>query len=177
MNKAIFFDRDGTINADPGYVHNVKDFKLLDGAIEGLLLLRDFKLFIITNQSGIGRGYYKEEDMHKFNRRLIEELKKNGIHITEIYFCPHSPEEDCECRKPNTKFVDEAKDKYDLDMKKSWVIGDHPSDIELAHRAGCRSVYVLTGHGQKHIKEMKSKPDFMASNLLKAAQYILRSLK
>ena len=175
MNRAVFLDRDGTLNEDKGYVHKIKDFKLLEGVIEGLLLLKDFKLFIITNQSGIGRCYYKEEDMHKFNERLLQELSKNNIKIEQIFFCPHTPEEECDCRKPNSKFIDIAKQKYNLDLKKSWIVGDHPYDIEMAKNAGCRSIYVLTGHGKKHFEGAKNKADFTATNLLKAAQYILRN--
>lgn len=175
MNKAVFIDRDGTINEDPGYVHKVEDFKLYGGVIDGLRLLKDFKLFIITNQSGIGRGYYKEDDMHNFNKRLLEELSKQDIKIENIFFCPHTPEEECSCRKPHIKFVEEAKKKYDLDLKHSWVIGDHPCDVIMAKKSGCSSVYVLTGHGQKHLGQLKEKPDFIATSLLKATQYILRS--
>jgi len=175
MNKAVFLDRDGTLNVDTGYVHKIEDFRLYDGVIEALRLLKDFKLFIITNQSGIGRGYYKEEDMHNFNKMLLNELSRNYIRIEKIYFCPHAPEEKCDCRKPNTKFINEAKKEYKLNLKECWVVGDHPSDILMAKKAGCRSVYVLTGHGQKHIGEAKDKAEFIATNLLKAAQYILRN--
>ena len=175
MNKAVFVDRDGTINEDPGYVYKVKDFKVHEGAIEGLQLLKDFKIFIITNQSGIGKGHYKEDDMHKFNKKLLEELSKNKIKVEKIYFCPHTPEEECECRKPSIKFIQEAVEDYKLNLRDSWVIGDHPCDAIMAKNAGCRSVYVLTGHGQKHLKEAEGKSDFIATNLLKAAQYILRN--
>jgi len=175
MNKAIILDRDGTLNVDPGYVYKVEDFKLHEGVIEGLKLLRDFKLFIITNQSGIGRGYYKEEDMHKFNQRLLGELSRNNIKIEKIYFCPHTKEQKCDCRKPNTKFVQEAVKEFDIDIKQSWVIGDEPFDMMLAKNSSCNSVYVLTGHGQKHLKELKTKPSFIAANLLKASQYIIRN--
>ena len=99
----------------------------------------------------------------------------NNIKIEKIYFCPHAPEEKCNCRKPSPKFLNEAKQEYNLNLKESWVIGDHPYDIELAQNVGCKSVYVLMGHGEKHLKEVKGKPDFIASNLFKAAQYILRN--
>lgn len=175
MNKAVFIDRDGTLNEDPGYVHKLEDLKLYDGVIEGLHLLKDFKLFIITNQSGIGRGYYKEEDMHKFNERLLKELSKNNIKIEKIYFCPHTPEEECECRKPTTKFIDQARQDYNLNLNESWVIGDHPYDVIMAKNAGCSSVYVLTGHGNRHLKELEDTPAYTAENLLGAAKYILMS--
>jgi D-glycero-D-manno-heptose 1,7-bisphosphate phosphatase len=172
-NKAIFLDRDGTINHDPGYVHKIEDFMLYNGVVEGLKMLKDFKLFIITNQSGIGRGYYKEEDMHKFNKHLLDELNKKGITIEKVYYCPHAPEQSCDCRKPSPKFIKEAEKEFNLDLKNSFVIGDHGSDIKLAKNSGCGSVYLLTGHGKKHFEEAKKlSPDFIAENFIKAAGWI-----
>jgi len=175
MNKAIFFDRDGTLVDDPGYVHKIEDFKLLPKTIEALKNLKDFKFFIITNQSGIGRGYYTINDFEKFNKHLIKVLKEDNINIEETFVCPHHPDEVCDCRKPNIKFIKEAEKRFDLDLKKSWVIGDHPHDIELGKNAGCKTVYVLTGHGKKHVNDLKIKPDFIAQDLLEAAKYILNN--
>ena len=175
MNKAIFLDRDGVINEDPGYVHKIKDFKLVPGAIEALRLLKDFKFVIITNQSGIGRGYYNEEDFHKFNNYLVNELEKYGIHIDKTYFCPHTKEDNCNCRKPKIRFIEQAEKDFDLDIKNSFVIGDHPCDIELGKNAGCRTVHVLTGHGPKHKEEVKQlKPDYIAKDILEAAKWIIK---
>jgi len=175
MNKAVILDRDGVLNEDPGYVHRIEDFKLIPGVIEALNLLKnDFKFVIITNQSGIGRGYYTEQDFHKFNNRLVKELKKQNIIIEKTYFCPHHPEEKCNCRKPNIKFIKEAEKEFDIDIKNSFVIGDHPYDIKLGKNAGCKTVYLLTGHGMRHKKEMEGKPDFIANNLLEAAEWILK---
>lgn len=174
MNKAIFLDRDGTLNEDEGYVHKIEDFKLLPSVIEALKLLKNFKLIIITNQSGIGRGYYREEDFHKFNGKLIEELNKRGVKIEKTYFCPHKPEESCDCRKPNIKFVKQAEKEFNINLKESFVIGDHPHDIELGKKAGCKTVYLLTGHGEKHKDELIQKPDFIAKNLIEAAEWIIK---
>lgn len=175
MNKAIFLDRDGTVNADSGYVHKIEDFAFLPGAVEGLKLLKKkgFKLFFITNQSGIGRGYYKEEDFHKFNNHVLNELKKVGIKIEKTHFCPHHPDEICECRKPNPKIIKDVAKEFDIDLEKSFVVGDHPSDIELGKNAKVKTAYVLTGHGDKHMEKLKEKPDFIADNLLKAAEWIV----
>ena len=101
--KAVFVDRDGVITEDIGYVHKIEDFKLVPNAIEGLKLLKDYKLFIITNQSGIGRCYYKIEDFLNYNKRVLKELQKHIIKIEKTYYCPHKPEDNCECRKPKIK--------------------------------------------------------------------------
>ena len=176
MSKAIFLDRDGTLNDDPGYVHKIEHFKLLPGVVGGLKLLKDFKLVIITNQSGIGRGHYTEGDFHKFNNHLVGELGKKGIKIEETYFCPHHPDEKCDCRKPSTKFLEEAASKYDIDLSKSWVVGDHPHDIKMGVVAGCKTIYMLTGHGGKHRNELGDiKPDFIAENFLESAEFILKN--
>ena len=178
-NKAVFLDRDGTLNHDEGYVFKVEDFELLPGVIEGLKRLsEDFTLFIITNQPGIGKNYYTEEDLHKFNRRLEEELGKEGIEIKKIYFCPHTSEDNCDCRKPNTKNIKKAKEEFDIDLSRSWMIGDHPSDALLGIRAGCRTVYLLTGHGRNHADQLAEKgiePEFIANNFIEAAEYIVEN--
>ncbi len=176
MNKAIFLDRDGTLVHDEGYVYKIEDFKLLPNVIEALELLKDnFKLFIITNQSGIGRGYYTKEDFLKFNNHLIEELEKNNIKIEKTYMCPHLPTENCDCRKPNEKFAKEAEKDFNIDLKESYVIGDHDFDIEMGKKTGSKSILVLTGHGKKHLNELKSKPNFIAEDLLEAAEWILKN--
>ena len=174
--KAIFLDRDGTLNKDDkGYTHKIEDYSLHEGVIDGLKKLKDagFLLFIISNQSGIGRGLYKEQDMHNFNDHMLKEFKEHGIEIKEIYFCPHNPEDSCDCRKPNPKFVKEAEEKYDLDISNSWVIGDHASDILLAKNSGAKSVYLLTGHGVSHLNDArKQTPGYIAADFTQAVDFI-----
>ena len=104
------------------------------------------------------------------------DLNKNGIEIKKTYYCPHKPEENCDCRKPNTKNIKNASKEFNIDVKKSWVIGDHPLDVELGKNAGTRTVFMLTGHGKQHIDDLKKtglKPDFIAENFLDAADFIL----
>jgi histidinol-phosphate phosphatase family protein len=178
MDKAIFYDRDGTLNDElNGYVHKLEDFKLLPGVIEGLKNLSEkFVFFVVTNQSGIGRGMYKKEDMDKFNEKLVNELKKENIEIKQIYYCPHHPDEKCDCRKPNIKHIKHAEKEFGIDLKNSWVIGDHPHDIEMGIRAGCKNIYLTTGHGEKHINELEKnsiRPHFIAENFLQAAEFII----
>jgi len=177
MNKFVILDRDGTLNIDEkGYTHKIKDFKFHEGVIEGLNLLKDnFKFIIITNQSGIGRGYFTEERMQEFNNHLISELKKHKIKIEKIYFCPHTPEQNCDCRKPSIKFIEQAKEEFNINLKESFVIGDHGFDVQMGKKTGCKAIYLLTGHGQKHLEEAKKlNPDLIAKNFLEAAQWILK---
>ncbi len=180
MNKAVFLDRDGTLNYDKGYIYKIEDFQFLPKAVEALKLLKDdFFLFIITNQSGIGRGYYTMEDAHKFNNHLLNELKQEGISIKKTYICPHAPGDNCDCRKPSHKFVADAKKEYDIDLEHSWVIGDHPWDVEMGIKAGCRTIYLLTGHGEKHSGELDKhniRPDFIAEGLFEAASIIRKNV-
>lgn len=178
MVKACFLDRDGTLNKDTMYPHKLGDFELLPGVIEGLRKLKDDFIFvIITNQSGIGRGIHTEEDMHNFNDMLVKELNNNNIEIKKIYHCPHTPDDLCECRKPSDKYIMDAKKEFNIDLKSSWAVGDHPHDVEMGIKAGCKTVYLLTGHGKKHkgdLKAKKIKPDFIAKDFLQAAEFIIK---
>ena len=170
MNKAVFLDRDGTLVEDPGFVYKVEDFKLLDNVVEGLELLNDkYKFFIVTNQAGVALGKFSLNDLQKFNDHLINELNKGGINIEKIYFCPHKPEDNCECRKPKTKFLLDAEKEFEIDLENSFVIGDKETDITLGRNGGCKSILVLTGYGEKY-KDVDC--DFVAKDLLDAAQWI-----
>jgi D-glycero-D-manno-heptose 1,7-bisphosphate phosphatase len=176
MNKAVFLDRDGTINIDEeGYTHKIKDLEFFEDVFESLRLLKNFKLFIITNQSGIGRGYYAHKDFKKFNDQLVKELSEQGIIIEKSYCCPHTPEDNCDCRKPNIKFIKEAQKDFDIDLDKSWVIGDHPHDVVLGKNAGTRAIYLTTGHGIKHQPELRIQPDLIANNLKQAVEFIIEN--
>jgi len=178
MEVAIFLDRDGTINEDIGYEFKLEKLKILPGVIEGLKLLKKYyELFIITNQAGIGYGYYDVQTFKRFNSAIVEHLKKNDIKIQKTYYCPHSPNDNCDCRKPKIKFIKEAETEFDIDIQGSWVIGDHPSDILLGINAGCKTVYVLTGHGNDHFSDLRNKnikPTIVAENFLAGAREILK---
>lgn len=172
-NKAILLDRDGVVTEDLGYVHKIEDFNFEKNAIEGLRLLKDFKLIFITNQSGVGRGYFKFEDFLNYNNRVVEELKKHGINIEKTYVCPHKPEDNCECRKPNAKLIFDAAKEFNIDLKKSFVIGDMKRDIEMGHNAGCKSILVLTGRGMK--EKGNAEADYVAKDLVSAAKWIIEN--
>jgi histidinol-phosphate phosphatase family protein len=180
-SKAIFLDRDGTIIEDKNYTFKVEDLELLPGVIKGLKLLQKyFIFFIITNQSGIGRGYYTVADFHKFNDHLIKQLEEHSIKIEKTYFCPHLKEDNCECRKPKTKFIDTTVSEYNIDIKNSWMIGDHPSDVLCGINAGCKTVFLLTGHGQEHIQDLEKNgisPNIIASSFYEATKEILKDFK
>lgn len=168
-NIAVFLDRDGVINEDIGYVHKPEDFKIFPGVFESLKKLREsgFKLIIITNQSGIGRGYYTEEDFFKLNNYMLDIFDKNGVKIDKVYFCPHLPKDNCDCRKPKTKFIEDAVEEFDLDIKRCWAVGDKLSDVEIGERAGCRTV-LLDSRYTRGLDRHKLK------NLEEATRYILK---
>ncbi len=177
-NKAAILDRDGTLIEDRDYAYKIKDFKLLPGVIEGLKLLQqDYLLFIVTNQSGIGRGYYSEVDFFKFNNHLIKVLEENQIRIEKTFYCPHIKEENCECRKPKIRYIKDIVDGWNIDIEESWMIGDHPSDISFGINGGCKTVYMITGHGEKHIRDLEVKgiiPTLVHSNFFEAVVEIRR---
>ena len=138
--KALFLDRDGVINEDYGYVYKKEDFKFKEGIFESLKLAikKGYTIFIVTNQSGIARKYYTEDDFYQLMEWVKEEFKKRGIIIKDINFCPHHPDITgvCECRKPNAGMILDLAKKYNIDLKNSIMIGDKDSDIEAGKKAG-----------------------------------------
>jgi len=143
--KAAFLDRDGVINVDKGYVYKIEDFEFKEGIFELLKLLQEkgFELFVVTNQSGIGRGYYTLKDFEKLTEFMLNELKKRGIEIKEVAFCPHHPDENCECRKPKPAMILNLAKKYNINLKNSIMIGDKLSDIKAGKNAGIRKNYLV----------------------------------
>lgn len=149
MNKAIFLDRDGVINVEKNYLYKIEEFEFIDGVFDTLSALqeKDFKLFIITNQSGIARGYYSQEDFDKLTVWMCEEFEKNGIHILQVECCPHGPDDDCLCRKPRTLMIENILNNHEVDLEFSWLIGDKNSDILCAKNAGIKNtIQVQSGH-------------------------------
>ncbi|HHS93383.1 MAG TPA: HAD family hydrolase [Campylobacterales bacterium] len=136
--KALFLDRDGVINIDYGYVYEIEKFEFTEGIFELLKLFihQDYQLFIVTNQSGIGRGYYGEDDFQSLTSWMIKEFQQRGIDRVSVEHCPHQPDALCSCRKPRTGMVEKITSKYAIDLTNSWLIGDKQSDIDLANNAG-----------------------------------------
>lgn len=145
MNKALFLDRDGTINVDYGYVYKKEDLKFIDSSISGIKKFQDrnYIIIVITNQSGIGRGLFSKEQADAFNFEMVRQLRKEDIHISAIYMCPHKPDDSCSCRKPSPELILKAAKDYDIDLSQSIMFGDKNSDIEAGTSAGVKS-YLIT---------------------------------
>jgi len=168
--RAVFLDRDGTINEDPGYLSDVGKLKIIPGAVEAVNLLKEegFLIFIVTNQSGLARGLFGAEDLERIHHKLKEIFPLDGIS-----YCPHHPDEDCACRKPRPEMVRDIVDKFGIDLGESYLIGDALSDMETGQRAGCKSILVLTGKGKETealLREGGPPVEFIAKDILEAAK-------
>lgn len=172
---AIFLDRDGTITEDVGYLHDPGKLKLLDKALQGVRKLYDmgYHIIIITNQPGIGIGYFSEEDFYRVNRVMLGHFSRAGILVDKIYFCPHSKAESCDCRKPEQALIQRAMDEMNLDMAHSFFIGDKSSDMETGRQAGIKTILVKTGFRGED-REFPGEPDYRAEDLLDAAEWIVK---
>ena len=164
--KTIFLDRDGVINHEVNYLHKISDLKFIDGIFEACISFKKlgYQIIIISNQSGISRGYYSDEDYHKLTKWLVNKSKQNNVNLLDTFYCPHSPKDQCNCRKPKPGMFLTAKYKHNIDMQNSWMIGDREDDIIAANNSGItNTILVKSGH----------KIDELNSN----AKYILNSLK
>ncbi|MCX6239041.1 MAG: HAD family hydrolase [Bacteroidia bacterium] len=171
--KAVFLDRDGTIIRDVDYPKDPKQVELLPGTIGALRSLMDFdyKLVVISNQSGIGRGIITVEEMNQVNAKLISILDKHEIYFDSIYYCPHAPAEQCNCRKPSPEMILNAAEELNINLALSFMVGDKFSDIESGKRAGCGTI-LLKNEG---LFEWDITPDFVASNWAEVLTFILRN--
>jgi len=182
MKKIIFLDRDGTINVDTGYIHEIEKFQFENNAVKGLqeLQKKGFEFIVVTNQSGIARGYYTEEDFWKFNDHVISELEKHGIKILKTYFSPFHPEKgvgkykkDSTCRKPGTGMLEYAEKDFQIDNKNSWIIGDKWADVKTGADFGIKSILVKTGKGGSGDEKYEPKRyTYVAEDLLDSANFI-----
>jgi D,D-heptose 1,7-bisphosphate phosphatase len=181
--KAIFLDRDGTIIVERAYISKEEEVKLLEGAAEGIKLLKKlgFMVIVITNQSGIARGFFTIEDFEKVNQRMLELLRIKGADLDGIYFCPHLKggivskyNIECECRKPKPGLIFKAVVKHNISLAKSFLIGDDIKDLLAGKNAGMRTILVLTGYGREAIKDKGTLlfADYVAKNLAEAAEWI-----
>ena len=182
MKKAIFLDRDGTINVEKDYIYKSEDLVFEEGTIEALKTFKNlgYILIVISNQSGIARGYFTEEDLNIFNNNMNEILKKNGVEITEFYCCPHHPDgigeykKVCECRKPNNKMIEDAIKKYNIDREKSYMIGDKTSDIGAGLKSNLKTVLVKTGYGLKDMEKIDKNETLVCENLKDFSEILKR---
>lgn len=189
MNKAIFLDRDGTINVEKHYVYKTEDFEFLPGVIDGLRQLQNlgYLLFIVTNQSGIGRGYYTEEDFIELTDWMLKLFEDERIHISKVYFCPHLPDAKiekyrvkCECRKPKLGMYEQAVNEFDIDLTQSFAIGDKIRDCAICETTECKGF--LIGNNEKmeiinNVKKNEYANIYYAISLFKCAGMIVNSYK
>lgn len=184
--KTVFLDRDGTLNEEMGYLNHIERFTLLPRVAQSIRLLNqhEFKTVVITNQSGVARGYFPESLIHLVHKKMEKLLSMGGAHLDGIYYCPHHPDvgnppyrQRCRCRKPETGLVEDAVRELDLDCSQSYMIGDRGVDIEFGHLIGAKGILVLTGYGKGEWEyfrdQWKVKPDHVASDLYEAVQWIL----
>jgi D-glycero-D-manno-heptose 1,7-bisphosphate phosphatase len=187
MNKAVFLDRDGTVTEEVGYLVNVEMLRMIPGAGAAIRKLNQagFKVVLVTNQSGVARGYFPESLVHEAHARLKGMLKSEGARLDGIYYCPHHPSAGnskytavCDCRKPATGLLDRAAKELSIDLRGSYMVGDKWSDVELAHNAGAKAVLVQTGFAHDDPGNVRpphvDDPDFTAHDLTEAAEWILR---
>ncbi|MBA7479582.1 D-glycero-beta-D-manno-heptose-1,7-bisphosphate 7-phosphatase [subsurface metagenome] len=175
-NRAVFLDSDGTIARDVHYCCRVEDFELLPTVPQAIKLLNasGFKVVVITNQSGIARGYFTDEILAQIHRKMEEELAQHGAHVDAIYYCPHHHDDGCKCRKPKPTLVFRAAQELKLSLDLSYMVGDMGQNIRTGKVAGCITVLVAPGPCRAEIEATKENPDYIALNLLEAARWIIK---
>ena len=163
--KVIFLDRDGVINEETGYTHKIKDFRFIDGIFDSLNILKKlgYKFIIVSNQSGISREMYTLSEFNILNEWMLKMFSLNGINITDVFICPHGPDDNCECRKPKAGLFYMAFQKYDINLDSSWMVGDSERDIKAANTAGIiHTILVRSGH---EINENTTKAKFIIDSV------------
>jgi D-glycero-D-manno-heptose 1,7-bisphosphate phosphatase len=186
-NRAVFLDRDGTLNEEAGYITSLDQFRLHDCAYEAVRLINEAEwlAIVLTNQSGIARGYFSEEFLQSVHSLMRDNLERKGARIDAIYYCPHHPElgeppyrRDCDCRKPRPGLIEMAARDFDLRLEECFVVGDRYRDISTGHAAGVPGVMVMTGFGRDEFEAQREswprQPAFIAGSLLEAVKWILR---
>lgn len=186
---AVFLDRDGTINEQMGYINHISRFYLLDGAAKAIRCLNevDMPVVVVTNQSGLARGYFPEELLEQVHREMARLLLEEGAKIDGLYVCPHHPEakrakfrENCNCRKPKTGLLEQAAQEMNIDLERSFMVGDRFSDIRCGASVGAKTILVLSGYGRGDLEyvgsEQEVQADFIAENLTDAVSWILADI-
>jgi D-glycero-D-manno-heptose 1,7-bisphosphate phosphatase len=177
--RAVFLDRDGTLAEEVGYVNHLSRFRLFPFAAAAIRRLNQagWLVIVVTNQSGVARGYFPEELVRQVNERMVLELASAGARVDGVYYCPHRAEDDCGCRKPRPGMLERAAREHGLRLPGSYLVGDLYADLEMAHREDCRSILVLTGYGRGeyewHRARWLRQPDYVAEDLTAAVEMIL----
>ncbi|MEQ1604650.1 MAG: HAD family hydrolase [Pyrinomonadaceae bacterium] len=173
---AVFVDRDGTLIEEVNFLSRVEDLRVFPFTRAAIKLLKEngFLVIVLTNQSGIARGKYREADMHAIHDQIQYELDGG---IDAFYFCPHLPSAECHCRKPNLGMIESAQADFEIDMERSWMVGDKNLDVQIAKNAGIKSVLVLTGYGEKHRPALKNEPTFVVGDFGKSIEAIMSVLQ
>lgn len=179
MHKAVFLDRDGTIIEDVGYPHERSAIKFLPLVSEAISILNQngYRVIVTTNQSGVARGYFTEDALRQINQYIRDTLAARGAVIDRVYYCPHHVEgtikeyrKACDCRKPNPGMIQQATRELDIDLKRSFAIGDKPLDVEAGRRAGCRTILLGDDTGDTGA----AAPDYVAADLYRAVEWLLK---
>ena len=179
LRRAVFLDRDGTICEEVGYMNHISRLHIFPFAAAAVRRLNEagFPVIIVTNQSGAARGYFPESLIAEIHDRIRHDLAVSGARIDAFYACPHRSEDGCDCRKPRTGMLERAAREHALAVPGSWVVGDRRADVDLAHNARARSIFVLTGYGRGeyewHSRDWSHQPEFVAENLAGAVDKIL----
>ena len=181
-HRAVFLDRDGTINHDFGYISNPDNFELIHGVRAALHLLQEvnFKLFVVSNQSGVGRGIFTKKDLENVTKKMEDELAKGDVIMGDIKYCLHDPKDSCKCRKPSAKLVKDIVKKHHIKLSESYFIGDKMLDVETGKNAGCKTILILPEDDVVNDdQEMPGEdewisPDFVAEDLCHAVEWILK---
>jgi D-glycero-D-manno-heptose 1,7-bisphosphate phosphatase len=171
-NKTIFLDRDGVINKDKNYLYKIEDFDFIDGVFSACkhFSMLGYKIVVVTNQSGIARGYYTLNEYREVTAWMVEKFREKKINILDIFHCPHSPKDKCKCRKPLPGMLLEAKNKYDIDMKNSWLIGDKEDDITAANSSGIDNTILVRSNQRDY--ELKSKAKYFLNSINESIKVI-----
>jgi len=174
-NRAVFLDRDGVLMEDGSYFGQFERVVIIPAAHTALRRLQaaGFKLLVVTNQSGVGRGFFTREHVESVHAHLDEQFAQHGVKIDRYYVCPHHPEDNCDCRKPKPKFLRDAAREFQLDLARCFMVGDRRGDIHAGRHAGTKTVLVLTGAGQETLAEGEAQPDHVAPDINEAANWIL----
>ena len=175
MARAAFIDRDGTIARDVPYCSRPEDLELLPGVSDGIRLLNEngFKVIIITNQSGVARGYFTKDMLERIHNKLEDVLAGSNAHVDAIYYCPHHPDDGCDCRKPNPALIFLAAKEHNIDLERSFFIGDSSQDIEAGYQAKCKTVLISPTRTSEPLQKAKVKPDFIVSDFMGAVHILL----